>query len=71
MPALLSRFSLLFINYISRNLNYTKILLCKLFVRYLVVKPACVNAASYLNKIMVKYYIYVQRRTIMNNFEGF
>jgi len=30
-----------FHNYISRDLNNTKILLYKLFVRYLVVKPAC------------------------------
>jgi len=34
-----------FINYILRNLENTKILLHKLSVRYLVVKPACVNAA--------------------------
>jgi len=46
MPALLSRLSILFINYISRNLDNTKILLYKLFFRYLVVKPACVNATS-------------------------
>jgi len=45
MPAILSRLSILFINYISCDLDNTKILLYKLFVRYLVVKPACVNAA--------------------------
>jgi len=45
MPAILSRLSILFINYISRDLDNTKILLYKLFIRYLVVKPVCVNAA--------------------------
>jgi len=43
VPAILSRLSILFINYyIAYN---TKIVLYKLFVRYMVVKPACVNAA--------------------------
>jgi len=32
-------------NYILRELDNTKILLYKLFVRYLVVKPVCSNAA--------------------------
>jgi len=50
MPAILSRRSILFINYISRNLDNTKILLYKLFVRYLVVKPACINAAVKFKK---------------------
>jgi len=45
MPAILSRLSILFINYISRDLSDTKMLLYKFFVRYLVVKLACVNAA--------------------------
>jgi len=45
MTATLSRLSNLFINYISRDLDNTNILLYKLFFRYLVVKPACVNAA--------------------------
>jgi len=45
MLAILSRLSILFINYISRDLDKPKILLYKLFFRYLVVKPACVNAA--------------------------
>jgi len=45
MPANLSRISILFLNYILSNLDYTSIVLYKLFVRYLVVKPACVNAA--------------------------
>jgi len=46
MPAILSRLSILFKNYIlSRDLKNTKILLYKLFVRYLDVKPTCVNAA--------------------------
>jgi len=31
--------------YMSRDLNNTKTILYKLFDRYLVVKPACVNAA--------------------------
>jgi len=44
MPAILSRLSILFINYISRDFDYIKILLYKLFVCYLVVKLACVNA---------------------------
>jgi len=37
MPAILSRLSILFINYISRDLDNTKILLYKFFVRYLIV----------------------------------
>jgi len=45
MPVILSRLSILFINYVSRDLVNTKILLYKFLVRYLVVKPACVNAA--------------------------
>jgi len=47
MSAILSRLPVLFINYTSilRDLDNTKILLYKLFVRYLVVKPTCVNAA--------------------------
>jgi len=32
--------------YILRDLDNTKIFLYKLFVRYLIVKPACVNAAK-------------------------
>jgi len=44
MPAILSRLSVLFINYILRDSDHTNIPLCKLFVWYLVVKPACVNA---------------------------
>jgi len=45
MPAILSRLSMLFINSILRELDNTKIVLYKLFVPYMVVKPACVNAA--------------------------
>jgi len=45
MPAILSRISILFIHYILCNLDYPNIVLYKLFFRYLVVKPACVNAA--------------------------
>jgi len=45
MSTILSRLSILFINYISRDLDNTKILLYKLFVRYLRVKLACVNKA--------------------------
>jgi len=45
MPAILSRLSIRFKYYILRDLDKSKILLFKLFVRYLVVKPACVNAA--------------------------
>jgi len=44
MPAVLSRLSILFTNYIFRDLDNTNILLYKLFVWYLVVKPACINA---------------------------
>jgi len=44
MLAILSWLPILFINYISCDLNNTKILLYKFFIRYLVVKPACVNA---------------------------
>jgi len=46
MPAVLSRLIIFFINDILRDLDNTKILLYKLFVLYLVVKPACVNAAN-------------------------
>jgi len=45
MLAILSRLSSLFINYLSYGLDNTKMLLYNFFVRYLVVKPACVNAA--------------------------
>jgi len=52
MPAILIRLSILHINYILRDLAKTKILcfiqafiLYKLSVRYLNVKPVCVNAA--------------------------
>jgi len=45
MPAILSRLSIPFINYTLCDLDNTKLLLYKLFIRYLVVKPACVNAA--------------------------
>jgi len=45
MPAIVSRLSILFINYILRDLDNTKKFLYKLFFRYLVAKPACVNAA--------------------------
>jgi len=45
MPAILIRLFILFINYILRVFDKAKILLYKLFVRYLVVKLACVNAA--------------------------
>jgi len=44
MPVILSGLCILFLNYISRDLDNTKTLLYKLFVRYLVVKPACGNA---------------------------
>jgi len=43
MPAILNRLSILFIKNILHDLDNTKILLNKIFVRYLVVKPACVN----------------------------
>jgi len=45
MPVILSRLSNLFINYIFRDIDNTKVVLYKLFVRYLVVKPACINSA--------------------------
>jgi len=45
MPAVLSRRSILFIKYILRYLDNMKMLLYKLSVWHLVVKPACVNAA--------------------------
>jgi len=41
-----NRLSVLFTNYISRDIDNTKILFYKLFFRYLVVKPACVNATA-------------------------
>jgi len=45
MPAILSRLSILFVNYISRDPNNTKTLLYKLFIQCLFVKRVCVNAA--------------------------
>jgi len=45
MLVMLSRLYVLFVNYISRDLDNTKILLYKLFFRYLVVKAACVKSA--------------------------
>jgi len=45
MPAISSRLSMLFINYILLDLDNMKILLYKLSVWYLVVKPACVTVA--------------------------
>jgi len=45
MSAILSRIINLFITIISRDLDNSKIIFYKLFVRYLVVKLACVNAA--------------------------
>jgi len=45
MPAIFSRFSIFFINPKLRVFDNIKILLHKLFVRYLVVKPACLNVA--------------------------
>jgi len=48
--AILSRISILFINNISRPFDNTEILLYKFFVRYLAVKPACVNAALVIFK---------------------
>jgi len=53
MPAILSKFSVLFINYTSRDLDNTKILLYKLFVWYLVVKPVCVNAALIFDHLVL------------------
>jgi len=41
MAAILSRLSILFINYTSRDLDNTKLLLNKL-----IVKPTCVTAAN-------------------------
>jgi len=43
MPAISNMFSILFINYISRDLDNSKILSNKLLIRYVVVKPACVT----------------------------
>jgi len=51
--AIYSRLSILSINDISRGLGNTKILLYKLFFRYLVVKPAWVNAA--LGKVLTTF----------------
>jgi len=45
MTEIFIRLSILFINYISRYLDNTKILSYKLFDRCLVVKLACVNTA--------------------------
>jgi len=45
MPEILSSLSIFFINYTLRDLDNLNMLLYKLFVRYLVVKPACVNSA--------------------------
>jgi len=56
MPAILSRLSILFINCTLCDLDNTKLLLYKLFVRYLVSKPACVNAALKTYHGGAKYY---------------
>jgi len=45
MFAILSRLYIIFLNFILHDLNNLKILLYKLFVRNLIVKPVCVNAA--------------------------
>jgi len=57
MPAILSWLSILFISYISRDLDNVKILLYKLSGRSYVVKPARVNAAlsSYFRKTALFY----------------
>jgi len=70
MLVILSKLSILFIKYISRDLDNIKILLYKIFVRYLVVKPACVNAAYESLAVVIRfttvgYTSYVQS----NNFE--
>jgi len=54
MPASLRRLFLRFINYISRDLDNTKLVLYKLFVRYMVVKPVCVNAELVLQYCLDK-----------------
>jgi len=48
IPAISSRLSILFINNILRDLDKAKIHLYKLFVRFLVDKPACENAEKIL-----------------------
>jgi len=50
MSAVLSRLSLLK-NYISHDLGNITILLYKVSVWYLVVKPVCVNAALFFPKL--------------------
>jgi len=57
IPAVLSRLSILFINYTLRDLDNTKMLLFKLFVRFLAVKPTCVNAAliTKISRFIIKY----------------
>jgi len=58
---MLNRLSILFIIYISRDLENKKILLYTLFVRYLIVKPACVNAA--LDNLAVQHWIQISSAT--------
>jgi len=53
MFAILSRLFILFINEVSRDRDNTKMLLNKLFIRYLVVKRACVNAATAMFEVVV------------------
>jgi len=61
MPAILSRLYILFINYISLDLDNIEVLSNKLSVWYLVVKPACENAAlsSALTHYKIGHYKYL------------
>jgi len=47
MPAILNKLSIFFIYYVSRDLDNSKIVSHELLIRYLVVKPAYVNAALF------------------------
>jgi len=48
MPAILNRLSILFINYISRTFNNTKIFLYKLFVWYMAANLHCKRSITLL-----------------------
>jgi len=52
--AIISRLYIFFINYTLRDFDSTNKLLYKLFVRYLVVKPTCVNVALTTQKVQSK-----------------
>jgi len=63
---------ILFINYTSRDFDNTKILVCTVFVLYLVVTPTCINVAWFMiqislfcHKILI---IKIQNKNLKSNY---